>query len=93
MMSYQCECLFTTSEENDLIDHLLEAFDPGPTDLGTDGQAHAELAGPGKRACSCGYAAPDLPAMDAHLLAAFVTPGGTGTDGRKHSTALPAGHA
>jgi hypothetical protein len=89
-MIYQCECPFTTSERADFIDHLLEVFDPGPSDLGTDGQAHAELAGPEKRMCSCGFAAPNWPAMDAHLLAAFVTPNGIGTDGGKHSTALPA---
>lgn len=47
MTSYQCECLFTTSEKADFIDHLLEVFDPGSSDLGTDGQVHAELTGPG----------------------------------------------
>jgi hypothetical protein len=91
-MIYQCECLFKTSERADFIDHLLEVFDPGPSDLGTDGQAHTEMAGPGKRMCSCGFTAPNWPAaMDAHLLAAFVTPNGIGTDGKKHATALPAG--
>lgn len=88
-MVYQCECLFTASEADDFMDHLLEVFDPGPSDLGTDGQAHAELTGPGKRACSCGFAAPNWPAMDAHLLAAFVTPDRIGTDGRKHASSLP----
>ncbi len=92
-MSYQCECLFTTSEKVDLVDHLLEVFDPGLSDLGTDGQVHAELTGPAKRMCSCGFAAPNWPAMDAHLLAAFVTPSGVGADGGKHSIALPAGYA
>lgn len=98
MMSYQCECGYAAEDKDvpakvDFIDHLLEAFDPGTSDLGTDGQAHAELTGPEERACSCGFVAPDWPAMDAHLLAAFVTPDGTGADGRKHSTALPAGYA
>jgi hypothetical protein len=100
MKIYQCECGYKAVADKEgapaevnFIDHLLEAFDPSGSNLGTDGQVHSELTGPQKRTCSCGFAAPDWAAMDAHLLAAFVTPDGVGADGKKHSTALPAGYA
>jgi hypothetical protein len=87
-MGYQCACLFTASDRDDLTDHILEAFSPAD-DIGTDGQVHAELAGR-QRACACGFAAASLPGLDAHLLAMFATPDGVGLDGIKHTSSLPA---
>jgi hypothetical protein len=87
-MSYQCACLFTTSDRDTFTDHVLEVFNPGD-DIGTDGQVHAELADH-ERLCICGFTADSWPGLDAHLLAMFITPNGVGLDGVKHTTSLPA---
>jgi hypothetical protein len=87
-MIYQCECQFTTSDRDDFTDHILEAFNP-KDDIGTDGQAHHELADH-KRACACGFTANQWDELDRHLLAMFVPPDGIGQDGLKHTTSLPA---
>ncbi len=87
-MTYQCECLFTTSDRGDFTDHVLEAFNP-KDDIGADGQVHHELADR-TRECACGFTANHWDELDGHLLAASATPNGVGQDGLKHTTALPA---
>jgi hypothetical protein len=87
-MSYQCECLFTTSDRDDFTDHILEAFNP-KDDIGADGQVHHERADR-TRECACGFTANQWSELDRHLLAVFVPPNGVGQDGLKHTTSLPA---
>jgi hypothetical protein len=55
MPPYACRCSFETSDHDEFVDHVLEAFN-GSDDIGTDGRAHAELAGE-MRTCACGYVA------------------------------------
>jgi hypothetical protein len=65
-------------------------------DIGTDGQAHAEMAAdavpaagghPGAPGltCLCGFNAGEPAAFDDHLLAMFITPDRVGTDGTRHA--------
>jgi len=79
--------LFTTSDRDDFVDHVLEAFN-ARDDIGTDGRAHAELADE-MYTCACGYVAPGWPDLDRHLLGMFAPSSGIGTDGIKHTTSLP----
>jgi hypothetical protein len=95
----QCSCGYA-GEEDGFGDHLGEVFIP-PDDVGTDGQAHAELhpdcvlaAGahpdgprlPGLT-CLCGYFAEEPSAFDEHLLTMFVTVDQVGPDGTRHAEA------
>ena len=99
----QCSCGYA-GDEAGFADHLGGVFIPVHDDIGTDGQAHAELAvdrvrtagGPrGTRrvlrlACLCGFAAGDAADLDEHLLAVFIPADRIGTDDEKHEPACPA---
>jgi hypothetical protein len=87
MPPYACRCSFETSDHDEFVDHVLEAFN-GSDDIGTDGRAHAELAGE-MRTCACGYVALSPLDLDRHLLGMFAPPSGIGTDGIQHTTSLP----
>jgi uncharacterized protein YndB with AHSA1/START domain len=94
---YHCSCGFAIDDPDEFGDHYRLAFTP-EDDIGTDRRVHAELADGHARAtgrypntvpvrrhvCACGFAADDTPELDDHLLIAFITPDGTGTDGGRH---------
>jgi hypothetical protein len=94
---YHCSCGFTINDPAEFGDHYRLAFAPDD-DTGTDGRVHAELADDHARAtgpypdtvplprhvCACGFATDDTPEFDDHLLTAFITPDGIGTDGDEH---------
>jgi hypothetical protein len=100
MSRYRCSCGFAIDDPDESGDHYRLAF-ARDDDIGTDGRVHAELTGDHARAtgcypdtvpryvCACGFAADDTPQFDDHLLIAFITPDGTGTDGDKHAPMEP----
>jgi hypothetical protein len=75
-----CSCGFTPAEDESLTDHLGEMFIPDD-DTDEAGRHHAETE---LRTCLCGYVAPDAADLDAHLLAAFTSPGRLDRDGHAH---------
>ncbi len=75
-----CSCGLFESGDEQLTDHLLEAFTP-PDSRGNDGQIHEELAS----ACACGFTAAAPGELDGHFLAAFTPADSVGLDGRKHA--------
>jgi len=78
-----CSCGFTPTVDETLADHLGEMFIPDD-DTDEAGQRHAET---GARTCLCGHTATSGAGLDAHLLAAFTSPGHLGRDGRAHNLA------
>jgi hypothetical protein len=95
----QCSCRYA-AEDAGFAEHLGEVFIPAD-DIGTDGQAHAEMspdhvrAASGRRGarslpgftCLCGFFTEELAAFDDHLLAMFITADHVGTDGIRHAEA------
>jgi hypothetical protein len=102
MEQLRCSCGYA-GDEAGFADHIGEVFTPIHHDVGTDGQAHAELAadrshtagefsGVGRvpgLACLCGYSAGDAAELNDHLLATFITVDRVGADGEKHEPAWP----
>jgi hypothetical protein len=80
MLATHCACGFEELAEEQVIDHLLAAFEP-VNDVGADGKVHEEMD---SRTCSCGFSAISGNAMDAHFLAAFTPADRVGSDGRRH---------
>ena len=88
MSLFHCSCGFASDDADEFGDHTRLAF-ARDDDIGTDGQAHADLAGnraPGmpKHRCACGFQTGDTPEFDDHLLMAFIPPDNIGNDGDKH---------
>jgi hypothetical protein len=86
MLATRCACGFERLEDEQLIDHILAAFEPEDC-TGTDGLAHLEIA---KLACTCGFLAASGDDLDRHFLAVFTPTDQTGRDGRKHKPIAPA---
>jgi hypothetical protein len=94
---YHCSCGFAIDDPCEFGDHFRLAFEVSD-DIGIDGCVHTELADDHVRAagrypdtvplpryaCACGFAADDTAEFDDHLLIAFITPDGIGTDGGRH---------
>jgi hypothetical protein len=75
---------------DNLAAHLSEALVPDD-DLTADGVVHAEcLSAAESKACLCGLRATDPASLDTHLLTAFTSADGLGTDGRAHGGRVPA---
>ena len=93
----QCSCGYA-GQDTEFAEHLGEVFIPAD-DVGTDGQAHAEMAAGGHPGvprvpgltCLCGFFSEELAAFDDHLLAMFITPDHVGTDGVRHAETAGAG--
>lgn len=97
MQLLQCSCGFA-GQDAGFAEHLGEVFIP-PDDIGTDGQAHAEMAAdcapeaaghPGAPrlpglTCLCGFSSAEPAAFDDHLLAMFIPANRVGTDGARHA--------
>jgi hypothetical protein len=95
----QCSCGYAGATDG-LAEHVGEVFIPAD-DIGTDGQAHAEISADCVRAtaghpgsarvpgftCLCGFFAEEPADFDDHLLAMFITPDRVGTDGTRHAEA------
>jgi len=79
-LATQCACGFEQLADEQLIDHMLAAFE-SPGAVGADGKIHDELAG---QACSCGFLALSGDEMESHFLAIFTPVGSVGRDGRVH---------
>jgi hypothetical protein len=80
MLATRCACGFKELADEQVIDHLLAAFEPTGA-VGADGKVHEEIAG---LACSCGFSGISGEELDAHFLAAFTPVGKVGRDGRRH---------
>lgn len=80
MLATRCVCGFERLADEEVIDHLLAAFEPTDA-IGNDGQAHEEMTG---HACSCGFQAILGEELDTHFLAAFTAADAVGSDGRRH---------
>jgi hypothetical protein len=78
-----CSCGFTETADEILADHLGEMFIPDD-DTDEASHVHAETHA---RTCLCGHVAASAADLDAHLLAAFTSPGHLGRDGRAHNPA------
>ena len=94
MTDRHCCCGYASASADDLADHLAEMFTPDD-DAAVDGQRHAEAAGgtpwpatPVGWRCLCGFEAPDIAQLDAHLLAAFTPGDAVGRDGNRHATTV-----
>jgi hypothetical protein len=79
-LATRCACGFEQLADEQLIDHILAAFEPADA-VGTDGKVHEEMAG---QTCSCGFSAVSGDEMEAHFLAVFTPAGSVGRDGRAH---------
>ena len=80
LLATQCACGFAELADEQVIDHVLAAFESADA-VGADSKIHEEMAA---RACSCGFSAISCAEMDAHFLAAFTPAGHVGRDGRTH---------
>ena len=94
MSLFHCACGFASDDADEFGDHQRLAF-ARDDDIGTDGQAHADLAdhrvpGAPRHACACGLQTDDTAEFDDHLLMAFIPPDNIGSDGDKHVPADPA---
>ncbi|HUN37677.1 MAG TPA: hypothetical protein VMU95_37260 [Trebonia sp.] len=85
LLATRCACGFERQEDEEVIDHLLELFDPEDA-IGADGQAHMEMA---YLACACGFKTTHGADLDYHFLVVFTPPGQVGTDGRRHEPTTP----
>jgi hypothetical protein len=88
MSAFHCSCGFASDSADEFGDHARLAF-ARDDDIGTDGQAHAELAG--ERAlglpqysCVCGFQTDDTAEFDDHLLIVFIPADSIGSDGERH---------
>ena len=80
MLATRCACGFKELEDEQVIDHLLVAFEP-PDSIGADGEVHLEMA---MLACSCGLSFTSPEEIGAHFLAVFTPGDFLGRDGAKH---------
>lgn len=85
MLATRCACGFERLEDEQLIDHLLAAFDPEDC-TGTDGLVHLEIV---KLACMCGFQAASADDLDCHFLEVFTSTDRIGHDGREHEPIAP----
>jgi hypothetical protein len=85
MSQFHCSCGFAIDAADEFGDHLRQVF-ARADDLGTDGQAHLEVADadPARLVCACGLAATGTAELDDHLLMVFIGPDGMGIDGERH---------
>jgi hypothetical protein len=88
----RCLCGYQAISDDDLSDHLAEAFTPDG-DRGSDGVAHAELSRPRSDGtvweCLCGLTTIELASLDAHLASVFTPRDRTGRDGARHAPLRP----
>jgi hypothetical protein len=77
----QCACGFGRLADEEVIDHILAAFEPADS-RGTDGQVHEEWQ---DGTCSCGFTGASADELDEHFLAVFTPPGSLARDGRRHA--------
>jgi hypothetical protein len=80
MSATSCRCGFQRLDDEEVIDHLLAAFEPEDS-VGNDGKVHQE--GP-PMACLCGFAAACAQELDAHFLTVFTPADHAGGDGSTH---------
>ena len=96
MSALHCSCGFACDSPDEFGDHTRLVF-ARDDDIGTDGQAHAELAGEHspsllRHSCACGFQTDDTPEFDDHLLIVFIPADSIGNDGERHvpvDTATP----
>jgi hypothetical protein len=93
MSRFHCSCGFAVDDAESFADHLGWVFDPND-DIGTDGNAHAEISSsqPSGHLCVCGFAAPDTAEFNDHLLVVVIPSDAIGFDGDRHTpvdTATP----
>jgi hypothetical protein len=79
-MTERCSCGFSEAADEELIDHLLEAF-AAEDGTGDDGQVHDETR---ILTCSCGFTARTTREMDEHFLKIFAPADSIGRDGTRH---------
>jgi hypothetical protein len=80
MILAQCSCGFKEIGDEEIIDHLLNVFEP--KDHGdNDGLVHEERD---PLTCACGFAAITAEELGSHLLKAFTPDDAIGRDGQKH---------
>lgn len=80
MIAARCSCGFTELEDEQITDHLQQAFESRHM-TGNDGQVHLEGM---SLACFCGFTAITPEELDTHLLKAFAPNDAIGRDGQKH---------
>jgi hypothetical protein len=80
MAAAQCSCGFMQLDDEEVIDHLHQVFEP-EDHRGNDGHVHEER---GRLTCACGFAAITTEELDSHLLKAFAPDDAVGHDGKKH---------
>jgi hypothetical protein len=93
MSQFHCSCGFAIDDAESFADHLGWVFDPYD-DIGTDGNAHAEVASGNLSGhlCTCGFATVDTAEFNDHLLIVVIPPDAIGIDGDRHApteTATP----
>jgi hypothetical protein len=83
MTAARCACGFTELADEELTDHLLNAFEPDDH-IGHDGRAHEERA---PLTCACGLTATTPDDLDAHILQAFTPDDAKDRHGQRHEPA------
>jgi hypothetical protein len=83
MTTARCTCGFTELADEQMIDHLLQVFEPDDH-IGNDGLAHEERQ---PLTCACGLTASTPGALDAHMLQAFTPDDAKDRDGQLHELA------
>jgi hypothetical protein len=80
MTAASCICGFTELADENLIDHLLHAFETDDR-IGHDGLAHEERE---PLTCACGLTATTPEDLDAHLLQVFTPDDARDRHGQRH---------
>jgi hypothetical protein len=80
MIAAGCSCGFTELADEELTDHLQQAFEPDDH-RGNDGLVHEEGA---PLTCLCGLSAITPEELDTHFLKVFTPDDAIGRDGHKH---------
>ena len=80
MTTAQCSCGFRELGDEEIIDHLLNVFEP-EDHRGTDSLVHEERD---RLVCACGFVAITTEELDSHFLKVFRPDDASGRDGQKH---------
>jgi hypothetical protein len=86
MTAASCLCGFTELADEQMIDHLLHAFEPDDR-IGNDGRTHEERE---PLTCACGLTATTPEDLDGHLLQVFTPDDAKDRHGQRHEQVLAA---